>query len=78
MQVALNHKPDIIIPRKLTFYIVKQRSTRTSDLRGNGSEKMVGEGIPRQPIEMLVGSYVHAWNEGRGAVRLKSTPINVQ
>ena len=68
MQVALNLQTDYYSPEANLRYMSNSQYKDFIDCEAMAVAKMVGEWNPPPTIEMLVGSYVHAWNEGTEAL----------
>ena len=68
MQVALNLQTDYYSPEANLRYMSNSQYKDFLTCEAMAVAKMVGEWNPPPTIEMLVGSYVHAWNEGTEAL----------
>lgn len=64
MQVALNLAADYYSPEANLRYMSNSQYKDFIGCEAMAVAKMVGEWNPPPTIEMLVGSYIHAWNEG--------------
>lgn len=69
MQTALNLQTDYYSPESNLRYMSNSQYKDFLTCEAMAVAKMVGEWNPSPTIEMMVGSYVHAWNEGAEALK---------
>lgn len=69
MQTALNLQTDYYSPESNLRYMSNSQYKDFLTCEAMAIAKMVGEWNPPPTIERMVGSYVHAWNEGEEALK---------